>query len=230
LTPLACNQDIISACNARRPSSDTRESTVICREAAKKKKPTPVRSSWNRPEETSGLESVLHLAKGSGGSQTSRCAGITGPARGADPVLQRRVYKDRLIPLPAGDSRGPDAGVELFSSEGTYRSRTSRDNHYDTRPTLTLGVVTFSEAQADCIETALGKARQQRADLVEFFTNDRLRGFFVKTVQLVQGGERDIVIVPIGYGPDEDQLASDFGPLSKPGGATPPEAPSVQRF
>ena len=49
-------------------------------------------------------------------------------------------------------------------------------HHYDTRPSLSLGVVTFSEAQAVAIETAVSQARRDRPDLDRFFTNDQLRG------------------------------------------------------
>jgi len=127
--------------------------------------------------------------------------------------------------VPAG---GPHAGLELFYGEGTYRSRTPRDNpdeaarvaervlfHYDTRPDLSLGVVTFTQAQAGAIETAVGKARGQRPDLDRFFTAGRLGGFFVKNADSVQGDERDVLILSTGYGPDENgQVTMDFRPLT----------------
>ena len=126
---------------------------------------------------------------------------------------------------------GAEAGIELFYGEGTYRSRTTRDNpgeaarvaqrvvhHYSTRPALSLGVVAFSEAQAGAIETALGEARRLHPDLDRFFGTDRLRGFFVKGAEAVQGDERDVLILSIGYGPDEKGQVTDFGPLGRPDG------------
>lgn len=138
-------------------------------------------------------------------------------------------YDGRLVPVPGG---GPEAGIELFYGVGTYRSETSRDNpeeaarvvqrvihHYDSRPGLSLGVVTFSESQADAIEAALAKAREQRPDLDRHFTDDRLRGFFVKNAESAQGDERDVLILSVGYGPDENgQVSMDFGALSRQGG------------
>jgi uncharacterized protein DUF4011/AAA domain-containing protein len=140
-------------------------------------------------------------------------------------------YAGHLAPLP-GSSNGQDAGVELLHGAGTYLRATTRDNpeeaarvaqrvihHCDSRPGLSLGVVTFSEAQADAIEAALASARQQRPDLDKFFTGDRLRGFFVKPVESVQGDERDVLIVSVGYGPDASgRLTSDFGPLGRQDG------------
>jgi superfamily I DNA and/or RNA helicase len=138
-------------------------------------------------------------------------------------------YDGRLVPVPGG---GPEAGIELFYGAGTYRRETTRDNpeeaarvaqrvihHYDSRPALSLGVVTFSEPQADAIEAALAEAREQRPDLDRYFTDDRLRGFFVKNAEWVQGDERDVLILSVGYGPDENGLVSmDFGALSGQGG------------
>jgi len=136
-------------------------------------------------------------------------------------------YAGHLAPLP-GSSNGVDAGVELLPGAGTYLRATTRDNpeeaarvaqrvihHCDSRPGLTLGVVAFSEEQADAIEAAVGQARQQRPDLDEFFTGGRLRGFFVKTAEAVQGDERDVLILSVGYGPDgSGRLTPDFGPLT----------------
>jgi hypothetical protein len=175
---------------------------------------------------TPDAESVLDLAKRSGalGNLTLRWH-YRSRHEALIAFSNAAFYEGRLIPVPAG---GPDTGLELFYAEGTYRSRTSRDNpdeaarvaervlyHYDTRPGLSLGVVTFTQAQADAIETAVGKARSQRPDLDRFFTTGRLGGFFVKNADSVQGDERDVLILSTGYGPDENgQVTMDFRPLS----------------
>ena len=50
-------------------------------------------------------------------------------------------------------------------------------------------------------------------------TDDRLSGFFVKNLESVQGDERDIIILTIGYGPDEaGKLTMNFGPMNREGG------------
>ena len=141
-------------------------------------------------------------------------------------------YEGRLVTFPSRDSDGPDVGVELFWVNGTYRRGTSRDNpqeatavakrvihHFDTRPGLSLGVVTFSEAQAGAINDAIDRAGQDRPDLKRFFATDRLRGFFIKSLESVQGDERDVMIFSIGYGPDENgKTTMNFGPLNRQGG------------
>jgi REase_MTES_1575/Protein of unknown function (DUF4011)/AAA domain/Protein of unknown function (DUF3320) len=188
------------------------------------------------PEEsgdTADPESVLDLAKGSG---VYRSLALRCHYRSRHEALiafsNVAFYESRLVTFPSRNSDGPNAGVELFWDEGTYRRGTSRDNpdeavrvaervvhHYDTRPDLSLGVVAFSQAQAGAIEAAVSRARQRRPDLDRFFTDDRLRGFFVKTPEAVQGDERDVLILSIGYGPDENrQVTMDFGSLGRPGG------------
>ena len=185
------------------------------------------------PGDTTDPESVLDLAKGSG---AYRSLALRWHYRSRHEALiafsNAAFYEGRLVTFPSRNSDGPNVGVELFWDEGTYRRGTSRDNpdeamrvaervihHYDTRPGLSLGVVAFSEAQATAIEAAVSRARQRRPDLDRLFTEDRLRGFFVKNLESVQGDERDVVILSIGYGPDESgQLTMNFGPLSRPGG------------
>jgi AAA domain/Protein of unknown function (DUF4011) len=182
------------------------------------------------PAQPCDPESILDLAKGSGAfgnlalrwHYRSRHEALIAYSNTA-------FYGSRLLPIPGSVS---GAGLELFDAQEICRSRTSRDNpdeaalvaqrvahHYDTRPDLSLGVVTFNQAQADAIQVALGQARKQRPDLDRFFTTDRLRGLFVKTVETVQGDERDVLIVSIGGGPDENgQVKMDFAPLARQGG------------
>ena len=192
-----------------------------------------------RPAEFGGtpdLESVLDIAKESGafGELTLRWH-YRSRHEALIAFSNAAFYEGRLLPVPGGGpgaGGGPEAGVELFHGEGAYRGPAARDNpgeaarvaqrvihHYTTRPDLSLGVVTFSEAQAEAIETALGKARKLHPALDRFFGPDRLRGFFVKNAAAAQGDERDVLILSVGYGPDEKgEVTTDFGPLSGPVG------------
>lgn len=185
-------------------------------------------------DDVTEFESVLDLAKASG---AYRSLTLRWHYRSLHEALiafsNATFYRGQLVTFPSRHGEGPDVGVELFPVIGTYRRGTSRDNpeeaakvaervihHYDTRPGLSLGVVTFSEAQAEAIETAVTHARQDRPDLDRFFgKEDRLRGFFVKSLESVQGDERDVLIFSIGYGPDENgKITMNFGPLNRQGG------------
>ncbi|NNJ05942.1 DUF3320 domain-containing protein [Streptomyces sp. PKU-MA01144] len=141
-------------------------------------------------------------------------------------------YDDSMVTFPGALEQGPDIGVEFIKADGVYDRGGSSDNpieatevaqrvihHFDTRPEHTLGVVALSKAQAEAIEEAVQKARAARPDLDHHFTEGRLDGFFVKNLETVQGDERDVVILSIGYGPDHrGKLLSAFGPINREGG------------
>ncbi|MEV0294933.1 DUF3320 domain-containing protein [Nocardia sp. NPDC050710] len=141
-------------------------------------------------------------------------------------------YDNTMVTFPGALEDGPDIGVEFFQSNGVYDRGGRSDNpgeaavvaqrvvhHFATRPWLTLGVVALSKAQAEAIEAAVAKARADRPDLDIYFTEDRLAGFFVKNLENVQGDERDVIILSIGYGPDKQgKLHSAFGPINRPEG------------
>ena len=189
---------------------------------------------WVEEEAAKDFESILDLAKGSGAFKSltlrwhyrSRHENLIAFSNSA-------FYGGRLVTFPSADNTGPDVGVQLLLVDGVYLRGTSRTNpaeaaavaqrvlhHFTTRPSLSLGVVTFSEAQAEAVEHALEEARADRPDLDRFFpSGDRLDGFFVKSLEAVQGDERDVMIFSIGYGRDEQgQLSMNFGPLNRSGG------------
>ncbi|MFJ8078175.1 DUF3320 domain-containing protein [Streptomyces sp. NPDC096176] len=144
----------------------------------------------------------------------------------------REFYKNSMITFPGALDEGNDVGVAFLQAEGVYDRGGRRDNraeadfvaqrvihHFDTRPGRTLGVVALSQAQASAIDLAVQQARLTRPDLDPCFTDDRLDGFFVKNLESVQGDERDVMIMSIGYGPDEHgKLGLNFGPINKGGG------------
>jgi hypothetical protein len=169
--------------------------------------------------------SVLELAKACG---SFRGLPLTWHYRSRHESLigyaNRELYHGRLTTFPSATGRG---GIEVFGVKGVYRRSNGRDNpveaemvaervahHVATRPDQSLGVVTFSVAQAEAIERAV-----DRAGLGDLHGDDRLRGFFVKSLESVQGDERDVMIFSIGYGFDDaGKISANFGPLNKPNG------------
>ncbi|MFD0328319.1 AAA domain-containing protein [Streptacidiphilus monticola] len=144
----------------------------------------------------------------------------------------RSFYGNSMVTFPGAQEEGADVGVEFFHARGAYDRGGRKDNpveadfvarrvlhHFDTRPGQSLGVVALSLAQAAAIEAAVDRARADRPDLDRFFTEDRLDGFFVKNLESVQGDERDVMIMSIGYGPDQYGKPSlNFGPINRAGG------------
>ncbi|MEB8339423.1 DUF3320 domain-containing protein [Streptomyces endophyticus] len=144
----------------------------------------------------------------------------------------RSFYGNSMITFPGATDQGDDVGVRFFKTDGVYDRGGRRDNlkeaeavarrvihHFDTRPGRSLGVVALSQAQASAIELAVEQARLERPDLDRWFTEDRLNGYFVKNLESVQGDERDVMILSVGYGPDEHgKLSTGFGPINREGG------------
>jgi superfamily I DNA and/or RNA helicase/very-short-patch-repair endonuclease len=86
-------------------------------------------------------------------------------------------------------------------------------------PQFSLGVVAFSTAQQRAIEDQVEIMRRQNPQYESFFADSKRETFFVKSLENVQGDERDVILISIGYGRDEaGKLTMNFGPVNKDGG------------
>lgn len=177
------------------------------------------------------FQSVLELAKASGAFKNLPLRWHY-RSRHEDLIAfsNYKFYEGKLVTYPSAQTEGLDIGVAFFEAGGVYRRGGGADNplearmvaervidHLTHRPELTLGVVTFSVAQADAVQLAIDEARTSRRDLDRFFeTENRLDGFFVRSLESVQGDERDVMIFSVGYGPDEaGKISTNFGVLNK---------------
>jgi very-short-patch-repair endonuclease len=80
-------------------------------------------------------------------------------------------------------------------------------------------VVAFSQSQQLAILHELERRRAADETLASIFDEGRAEAFFVKNLENVQGDERDIMIVSVGYGRDASgRLLMNFGPLNQLGG------------
>lgn len=163
--------------------------------------------------------------------------------RSKDPSLIRvsnaEFYENRLVLPPSpleldkhyGLSFHKVPGVYSSKSRGGGRAGTNRieaekiaavvAHHARTCPGLSLGIVTFSKAQSDMMTEVLEYARRQDRVLNEFLSETHIEDVFVKNIENVQGDERDVILISVGYGPHEadGRLASmNFGPINGEGG------------
>jgi very-short-patch-repair endonuclease len=91
--------------------------------------------------------------------------------------------------------------------------------HAHTSPDKTLGVITMGIKHAYRIQAVLDKEMAKNPELAEFFDTGRPERFFVKNLERVQGDERDVIILSIGYGKDKaGNLPLRFGPILSAGG------------
>jgi very-short-patch-repair endonuclease len=83
----------------------------------------------------------------------------------------------------------------------------------------TLGVAAFSIAQMNAILDQLEVLRRQNPSCEEFFSYPPHEPFFVKNLENVQGDERDVIFISVGYGRTiEGFPTTNFGPLNRAGG------------
>jgi len=142
-------------------------------------------------------------------------------------------YDGRLITFPSPSDAAPPLGIGFTLVPGVYRRGAQRDNQIEARkvaeivaqyirelPDLSVGVVAFSQAQQEAIENAIDELRARDSSLPSVpFSGDRLDGLFIKNLETVQGDERDVIILSIGYGPDENgKIKMAFGPINFAGG------------
>lgn len=144
-----------------------------------------------------------------------------------------KIYKGNLITFPSNVDRAPDMGVEYTYVPSGYYDRGGRKGniieaekvvdlifeHFRLFPNRSLGVIAFGGVQQLAIDTALRRRRMENQQYEQFFDENRSESFFIKSLENVQGDERDTVIFSIGYAKDASGvMRMNFGPLSKTGG------------
>jgi len=146
-----------------------------------------------------------------------------------------RFYEGLLRVFPSSHTGREDLGLAMRIVEGgIYERGTGQHNPAEARrvaeevlrfardhPDRSLGVGAFSVAQQRAIEDEVERLRRAAgADSVErFFDRGREEPFFVKNLETIQGDERDVIFLSVGYGRDRDgKLTMNFGPLNQEGG------------
>ena len=91
--------------------------------------------------------------------------------------------------------------------------------HFQNTPNQSLGVIAFSVSQQNRILDELETQRRAKPYLEDFFATNKPERFFVKNLENVQGDERDVIFLGIGYGPNSaGKVFMRFGPLNLNGG------------
>ena len=149
-------------------------------------------------------------------------------------VSNYEFYENRLVVFPSPDAQREEVGLQFHHDPDTFYERGAKRRfnagearavagavmqHAQTDPDLTLGVAAFSFSQARRIEDELEVLRRQDPSNESFFAGHPEEPFFVKNLENVQGDERDVILISVGYGRTEDgRLPMNFGPLNQDGG------------
>ena len=149
-------------------------------------------------------------------------------------VSNCEFYDNKLIIFPNSYEAREAGGLVYHHYPDTVYdrggSRTNREEarliaervmeHAHRYADLTLGVATFSAPQMVAIQDQLEILRREDPSYEQtFFNAHPEKPFFVKNLENVQGDERDVIFISVGYGRDANgHLTMNFGPLSQTGG------------
>ncbi len=143
-------------------------------------------------------------------------------------------YGDQLFTFPSPRDGGAQLGVQFVHvSDGVYDRGGTGKNAIEAAhvaaavfeqlkefPDKSVGVGAFSVAQQEAIDDALEELRREDASLESHFDHSHPEYCFVKNLESIQGDERDVIFLSVGYGRDPDgRMSMNFGPLNQQGGA-----------
>ncbi len=180
---------------------------------------------------TADVESILGLFTSQGAPSRQLSWHYRSRHESLIAVSNREFYDNSLVVFPSPDAGQETVGLHYHHlPEAVYDRGRSRTNpkeamavaravmeHAAHSPELSLGVAAFSQAQA--IADRLETLRQQDDSVEGFFNAHPEEPFFVKNLENVQGDERDVIFISVGYGRDENrQVYQNFGPLNQMGG------------
>ena len=147
-------------------------------------------------------------------------------------VSNHEFYENKLTYPPSPFSGIAYSGLSFVQTNGVYMRGRLRNNpieaeticehvlkHAQEFPSQSLGVVALSVAQRDMIDNKMEFIRAKNPEVDAFCSDAKEEPFFVKNLENVQGDERDVIFISIGYGKDSDgYFAQAFGPVSSEGG------------
>ncbi|MEO3430161.1 DUF3320 domain-containing protein [Pelagibius sp. CAU 1746] len=145
-----------------------------------------------------------------------------------------RYYGGDLVTYPSNDTK-PTA-VSFRKVKGIYQRGKGRTNPDEAKEVvaevvrrlkdpalsrLSIGVVTLNSEQQRLVEELLDDERRQDPGLEAFFGDDAVEPVFIKNLETVQGDQRDVILLSVGYGPTvpgAQTMSMNFGPLNRKGG------------
>lgn len=183
--------------------------------------------------ETADIESILGMFLSQGAPETMLRWHYRSRHDSLITVSNHEFYENKLMVFPSPGVNSSATGLKFnYLQDAPYDRGGSRTNqlearavaeavieHAKYRPMLTLGVVAFSTAQRDCILLEIERLRRLHPETDSFFIQPNLESFFVKNLENVQGDERDVIYISIGYGKTATgKVSRSFGPVNTEGG------------
>lgn len=142
----------------------------------------------------------------------------------------KHLYQE-LYTFPSCIEDSETLGIKFFYHEPTDTTKENKRleeaqivakavmQHAKKHPDLSLGVATLNIKQKGLIESEIEKLREQDPSCEDFFSDNKSEYFFVKNLESIQGDERDVIMISVGYFKNQNgTLPMNFGPINKDGG------------
>jgi very-short-patch-repair endonuclease len=184
-----------------------------------------------RPDRPTDFESILTLARTRGMSERMLAWHYRSKHPSLIALSNEECYAGRLLLPPSPFVQTTEFGLSFVQTpRGHYdRGGTRCDlvqaeevakaiaKHIRSHPNKSLGVASLSVQQRDAVDDMIDKIGI-RADAEEFMPKEER--LFVKNLEAVQGDERDVIFISVGYGvaPNQSKPFLNFGPVSQEGG------------
>ncbi len=181
----------------------------------------------------SDMESILHLCKGRFPTKMLRWH-YRSRHESLIALSNQEFYDNNLLIYPSPCHETISLGLKFEYMEGTIYDRgRSSSNRMEARSvveaagehykrygeTKSLGIGTFNIKQQQAILEEVELYLRKHPKLEKYFSSDMDEHFFVKNLETIQGDERDVIFISVGYGKDEKgYLSLNFGPLNREGG------------
>lgn len=181
----------------------------------------------------SSVESVLDLCLAKGVPDRMLSWHYRSKHQSLIAVSNREFYDNRLFIVPSPYDAVAGMGLKFhYLPHAHYDRGNTRTNpveaktvaeaviaHARANPAQSLGVATFSTSQRQAILKELELLRRASPDVEDFFGRGGAEPFFVKNLENIQGDERDVIFISVGYGKTATgYMAMSFGPLNGEGG------------
>ncbi|NYB52664.1 MAG: DUF3320 domain-containing protein [Methanobacteriaceae archaeon] len=179
------------------------------------------------------MESILHLCKRSFPSKMLRWH-YRSRHESLIAVSNQEFYNDNLLIYPSPSQDSDELGLKLVHLPDTVydRGKTATNRaeakevikavfeHYQRYgDTKSLGVGTFNVRQQQALLEELELQLKLNPRMEKYFNHNLEEHFFIKNLETIQGDERDVILVSVGYGFDaEGRLSHNFGPVNQDGG------------
>lgn len=179
------------------------------------------------------MESILHLAKRSLPSKMLRWH-YRSRHESLIAVSNQEFYNNNLLIYPSPAKNSDELGLKfVYIPDTVYDRGRSSTNRLEAKEVIktafehyqkygnskSLGIGTFNVRQQQAILEELELQLKLNPTMEEFFSSGQDEHFFVKNLETIQGDERDVILVSVGYGFDsENNLSLNFGPLNQEGG------------